>query len=49
MQRRLVWLTAVAVAALFAIPHGALADGGHDGNDDEAELTASSRACRRPG
>ena len=39
VRKRLVWLTAVAVAALFAVPYGALADGGNNGNDNEADFT----------
>jgi hypothetical protein len=33
----LAWLAVLAVAAMMAVPHGALADGGGDGNN-EAEL-----------
>ena len=39
MRKRLVWLAAMAVAAMFAVPHGALADNGGSGDDNGAEFT----------
>lgn len=38
VRKRLAWLAVLAVAAMVAVPHGALADDG-GGGGDEAELT----------